>query len=123
MKGMKEIRTMNKKEIEVVRTMGKKEIEVCDFLNQLEEHEIYPLVRFLDIDWFIEILYDKEKGTADMELLNIYYCEIAEEIWNIMEKKHCTIDDLITGIEKEMLLIRIEVLEDQVEELMERLKK
>ena len=123
MKGMKEIRTMNKKEIEVVRTMGKKEIEVCDFLNQLEEHEIYPLVRFLDIDWFIEILYDKEKGTADMELLNIYYCEIAEEIWNIMEKKHCTIDDLITGIEKEMLLIRIEYLEDQVEELMERLKK
>ena len=123
MKGMKEIRTMNKKEIEVVRTMGKKEIEVCDFLNQLEEHEIYPLVRFLDIDWFIEILYDKEKGTADMELLNIYYCEIAEEIWNIMEKKHCTIDDLITGIEKEMLLIRIEVLEDQVEELMERLGK
>lgn len=123
MKGMKEIRTMNKKEIEVVRTMGKKEIEVCDFLNQLEEHEIYPLVRFLDIDWFIEILYDKEKGTADMELLNIYYCEIAEEIFSIMKGKGCTIDDLITGIEKEMLLIRIEVLEDQVEELMERLKK
>ena len=78
------------------------------------------MVRFLDIDWFIEILYDKEKGTADMELLNIYYCEIAEEIWNIMEKKHCTIDDLITGIEKEMLLIRIEYLEDQVEELMRK---
>ena len=105
---------------EEFRTMNKNEIEICDFLNQLEEHEIYPLVRFLDIDWFIEILYDKEKGTADMELLNIYYCEIAEEIWNIMEKKHCTIDDLITGIEKEMLLIRIEYLEDQVEELMRK---
>ena len=103
-----------------VRRMNKEEIEVCDFLNQLEEHEIYPLVRSLEIDWFLEILYDKEKGTADMELLNIYYPEIAEEIFSIMEKKHCTIDDLITGIEKEMLLIRIEVLEDQVEELLRK---
>ena len=106
-----------------VRKMSGKEIEICDFLNQLEEHEVYPMARFLNIDWFLEVLYDKEKDTADMELLNIYYPEIAEEIFSIMEKKHCTIDDLITGIEKEMLLIRIEVLEDQVEELMERLGK
>ena len=104
-----------------IRTMNKKEIEVYDFLNQLEEHEVYPLVRFLKIDWFLENLYDKEKDTTDMELLNIYYCEIAEEIFSIMSEKHYTIDDLITGIEKEMLLIRIEYLEDQVEELMERL--
>lgn len=106
-----------------VRRMNKEEIEVCDFLNQLEEYEIYPLVRSLKIDWFLEVLYDKEKGTADMELLNIYYPEIADEILNTMRERDCTIDDLITGIEKEMLLIRIECLEDQVEELMERLKK
>ena len=108
---------------EFIRTMTAKEIEIHDFLNQLEEHEVYPLVRFLEIDWFLEILYDKEKDTTDMELFDIYYCEIGEELFSVMMEKHYTIDDLITGIEKEMLLIRIEILEDQVEELMERSKK
>ena len=41
-----------------VRRMNKEEIEVCDFLNQLEEYEIYPLVRSLNIDWFLEVLYE-----------------------------------------------------------------
>jgi hypothetical protein len=108
---------------EFVRTMSKKEIEIYDFLNQLEGHEVYPLARFLNIEWFLEGYCDREEGTTDMELLNIYYPEIADEISNIMSEKHCTINDLITGIEKEMLLIRIEYLEDQVEELMERLKE
>ena len=106
-----------------VRRMNKNEIEICDFLNQLEEHEVYPLARSLKIDWFLDVLYDKAKGETDMELLNIYYPEIGEEILITMMKKDCTIDDLITGIEKEMLLIRIEILEDQVEELMKGLKK
>ena len=105
-----------------IRTMTAKEIEIHDFLNQLEEHEVYPLVRFLDIEWFLEILYEKERETTDMELFNIYYCEIVDELFSIMSEKHYTIDDLIFGIEREMLLIRIEILEDQVEELMERSK-
>ena len=105
---------------EFVRTMTAKEVEIHDFLNQLDECEVYPLVRFLDIEWFLDILYDKEKDTTDMELFNIYYCEIVDELFSIMQDKHYKIDDLINGIEKEMLLIRIEILEYQVEELMER---
>jgi hypothetical protein len=103
-----------------VRTMTKEEIEIYDFLNQLEGHEVYPLARFLNVEWFLEALYDKEKDTTDMELFDIYYCELADEIFSIMQEKHYTINDLIAGIEKEMLLIRIELLEDQVEELIER---
>ena len=103
-----------------VRTMTAKEIEVYDFLNQLEKYEVYPLVRFLDIEWFIDIAYGKEKGKKDKELLNIYIRELAEEILNVMSKKHYAISDLKTGIKIEMLLIRIELLEDQVEELMSK---
>ena len=103
-----------------IKTMSKKATEVYGFLNQLEKYEVYPLVRFLDIDWFIEIAYGKEKGKKDLELLNIYIRELAEEILNIMSKKHYAINDLKTGIKMEMLLIRIELLEDQVEELMSK---
>ena len=103
-----------------VRTMTAKEVEIHNFLNQLDECEVYPLVRFLDIEWFLDILYDKEKDTTDMELFDIYYCEIGEELFSIMQDRHYTINDLINGIKKEMLLIRIEILEEQVEELMSR---